>query len=394
MERILFSILISLLMPASVFAANPTATQEAPASFSAAHSLLASSSAPGNAYTAGVSVVVTAPTAGDLSAVGGSIVAAGPVAGDGLLLGGSIRVRAPIAGDLRVIGAKITIVEPVAGDLVAVGYSVNDDGRADGSVFITAVNASVSNGARGPVTVYSNDVFLSGEFSGDVSIVAGGPGGRPQGTVDRGELSYEAPETAQIPSSAMIAGGTEYINASYLPDAGTSRILAFASVGVFLLIRILGALILAGLLAGLFPDLARAVTERVYTGRVRSIFLTALLGFATLVAMPILFVLLALTFVGVGVALLLFVAYALLVALAFVYAGILLGTMFVRRFVKRDEILWHDGVLGMLALSLIALVPVIGWLVVLFLSAFTAGALLLLFFHFAFPQEEPAALLP
>ena len=59
-----------------------------------------------------------------------------------------------------------------------------------------------------------------------------------------------------------------------------------------------------------------------------------------------------------------------------------------------SEILWHDGVLGMLALSLIALVPVIGWLVVLFLSAFTAGALLLLFFHFAFPQEEPAALLP
>jgi hypothetical protein len=43
--------------------------------------------------------------------------------------------------------------------------------------------------------------------------------------------------------------------------------------------------------------------------------------------------------------------------------------------------------LGMLALSLIALVPFIGPLVALILSLFSAGALLLIFFHFAFPHE-------
>ena len=44
--------------------------------------------------------------------------------------------------------------------------------------------------------------------------------------------------------------------------------------------------------------------------------------------------------------------------------------------------------LGMLALSLVLLVPVVGSLAGLLLALFSAGTLLLLFFHFAFPREE------
>ena len=152
--------------------------------------------------------------------------------------------------------------------------------------------------------------------------------------------------------------------------------------------RIFGALILAGLLAGLFPRLAEAVAERAYEERLRSILLTMLLGFGILVATPVLIMLLALTFVGIGLALLLLILYALLVFFSLLYAGILLGSMFARRFRKRETVLWHDGVLGMLALSLVTLVPVFGVFIVLVLSLFSAGALLLIFFHFAFPHEE------
>jgi len=116
--------------------------------------------------------------------------------------------------------------------------------------------------------------------------------------------------------------------------------------------------------------------------------LTTLLGVAALVATPIVLVVVAFTFVGLGVAVLLGIVYALLVVLASMYAGILLGTLCVRRFTRRDSILWHDGVLGMLALTIVALVPVIGWIIVGLLTAFTAGTLVSIFFHTAFPQEE------
>ena len=382
MSRVFIIILASLLLPVGAFAAS------APASFGAARSLLAASSSPGNAYVAGVSVVLTAPVAGDFSALGGSIVTAAPVRGDELLIAGSISSRARVAGDLRVVGGSINISEPVAGDLIALGISVDDSGRAAGSVFIIAANATVANGAAGPVTVYGNNVALAGDFSGDVDIVASGRITLAENTAIHGKFSYQAPETATIPASVTTLGGVEYANASYLPDAGTSRILALVSIGFFLFARIFGALILAGLLAGLFPKLAEAVVERAHAERLRSVLLTMLLGFAILVASPVLIVLLALTFVGIGLSLLLLILYALLSLFAFLYAGILLGSVLARRFRGRETVLWRDGVIGMLTLSLVALVPTVGPFAVLLFTVFSAGALLLIFFEFAFPHEE------
>lgn len=382
MKKILLTLLILLLIPTSTFAAR------GPASFGAGRSLIVASSSPGNAYFAGVSVVSTAQVAGDLSAIGGSIVTTAPVAGDEFLLAGSINSRASIAGDLRVVGGDITIEGSVAGDLVAFGLSVHNAVRTLGSTFIIAADTVLSNGAAGPVILYGNNVSLAGDFAGNVTVIAAGRLSLAASTTIHGKLSYEAPETATIPASATIVGGIEYTNASYLPDAGTSRILALVSIGFFLFARVLGALILAGLLAGLFPRLAEAIAKRAYDERVRSTLLTMLLGFAILVATPVLIVLLALTFVGIGLALLILILYALLVFFAFLYAGILLGSMFVLRFRRRETVLWRDGVLGMLALSLIALVPFIGLFVVLLFTIFTAGALLQLFFNFAFPHEE------
>ncbi len=329
----------------------------------------------------------TAPIAGDFLALGGSVVVAAPIRGDGFLLTGSASVRAPLAGDLRAIGGSIDVEEPVAGDLAAFGYTVYDSGRAGGNVFIIAANATLTNGAAGPVIIYGNDIALAGDFAGNVTLVASGQVTLAASTTIRGVLSYEAPETATIPPSATIVGGIKYNDASYLPNAGTSRILAFVSVGFFLFARILGALIIAGLLAGLFPRFAEAVVERAYT-EPRSVLLTMLLGFAILVATPVLITLLMLTFVGIGLALLLFTAYALLVLLSIIYAGVLLGSVFARRFGHRDTVLWRDGVFGMLMLSFIALLPAIGPLAVTLCTVFSAGALLQLFFHFAFPHEE------
>lgn len=382
MQRILLLALVTLIIPASVLAAR------APASFGVAGTPPATTTTPGNAYIVGTSVVLTAPVAGDFSAFGGSIITAAPIGGDDLLLAGSIRSRGSVGGDVRALGGSIIIDEPIAGDLVAFGYSIEDTGRPGGSVFIIAANTTLGSGAAGPVTIYGNNISLAGDFASDVHIVASGRVSLAASTTILGSLSYEAPELATIPSSATIVGGIKYTNASYLPDVGTSRILAFISVGFFLLVRVLGALILAGLFAGLFPRLVEEVVERAHAKRLRSILLTMSLGFAIFVVVPILFILLSLTFVGIGLALLLIIAYALLVLLALLYAGILLGSALARRLVGRRAVLWHDGVLGMLVFSLITLIPVIGLFLAFLLTTFAAGALLQIFFFFAFPREE------
>ncbi|NNM83679.1 hypothetical protein HKL94_00450 [Candidatus Parcubacteria bacterium] len=382
MQRVLFSLLALLLLPASAYAAR------ASTSFSSAQALLSASSSPGNVYTAGTSIVVVAPVGGDFSAFGGSVITAAPIAGDELLFAGSIQSRARVGGDFRAMGGSVSVEGPVSGDLIAFGFTVHDSSRAGGSVFVVAANTALTDGARGPVIIYGNNILLGGDFAGNVTIVSSGQVSLSASTTIAGKLSYEAPEEAIIPASATVRGGVIYTNASYLPDVGTSRILSLISIGFFIFVRILGALILAGLLAGLFPRLAEALLERTTTMRPSRVFLTALLGFAVFVVTPVLSLLLALTFVGIGLALLLIIAYALIVLLSLLYAGILLGGLLARRFFRRDFILWHDGVLGMLALSVVTLIPYFGLIIAFLLTIFSAGVLLTIFFHFAFPHED------
>lgn len=387
--RFSLAALIFILLPTSALAADSGSASKAPSSFSATRSILSvASSSPGNAYLAGASIIVTAPVNGDLSAIGGSIVSAAPVSGDELLFAGSISSRSRVHGDFRALGWSINIENPIGGDLVVLGYSVRDLDRANGSTLIIAANTTLENGASGPVTIYGNNVSLAGDFADNVTIVASGRVALAASTTIAGKLSYESPEETIIPASVKISGGVEYTNASYLPDAGTSRILTFISMGFFLFVRILGALILAGLLAGLFPKLSEDVANRAYTRRSRDILLTTLLGFAILVATPIFLIILSLTFVGIGIALLLFILYFLTALLSVVYAGIFLGGVLARRFALRSTILWRDGVLGMLILSLVTLIPTVGFFAVLLLTLFSAGALLQVFFNFAFPHDE------
>jgi hypothetical protein len=127
--------------------------------------------------------------------------------------------------------------------------------------------------------------------------------------------------------------------------------------------------------------------ERVYTERPRSILLTTLLGFAILVATPVLILILALTFVGIGLSAILFLLYALLGMLSVLYVGIVLGGLFARRFLKRETVRWLDGMLGMFGLSIVMFIP-FGAFLAFLLMMFTAGALLQTFFAFAFPKEE------
>ena len=203
----------------------------------------------------------TAPVAGDLSVFGGSVVAAAPVMGDELLLAGSISMRAPVAGDLRAVGGSIDIEGPVAGDLAAFGFSVHSSSRTLGSSFVIAANIALFGGAGGPVTAYGNNVSLSGEFSGDVSIVAAGHISLAPDTVIRGKLSYQAPDVAAIPDSDR---HRRHQLALYLPMPAPRALALTISV---LPLRARRRRAYASLLAGLFP-IAGGV-DRAYVGRAR-----------------------------------------------------------------------------------------------------------------------------
>ncbi len=377
MTRVSLLALLLLLAPVGLFAAT----------VESARTLVVSEPPAGNTYVFGGDLTVAAPITGDLTGGGGSITVSSAVAGDTLLAGGSVDIRKPILGDARLVGGRITIEDSVAGDLVALGGMVIVKSTPE-FVWIGAGNASLENGAKGPVTIYGGTVALAGTFTGDVTVTASDRITLASGTMIHGSLRYDAPQQADIPADAKIDGGVTYTGKSYLPTTQEAQTFAVAGAGIFFLVRILAAVIAAGLLAGLFPHFAQAVADRTLSFSLKRFILLALLGFGVLVATPVLVLLLLVTFAGAGVAFVLLAAYVLLLLVSYLYAAVIAGAALARQIVKREVFYWRDAVVGMLALSVISLVPVLGGLVFIVLFATAAGAVVSLFYRFAYPKDS------
>lgn len=375
MKRVI-PLALFFLIPAGLFAAT----------VESAKTLVVSEPPAGNAYTFGGDLTVAAPVTGDLTAAGGSVVISSPVSGDALIAGGSVEVRKPVAGDLRVAGGRVMVEDAVAGDLVAIGGTV-DVKSSPSFAWIAGAKVSLEQGAKGPVTVYGSAVTLAGTFAGDVTVTASDRITLAEGTVIHGALHYDAPQQADIPVNAKIDGGVTYTGKSYLPTTAEAQSFAIAGAGIFFLIRILAAIIAAGLIAGLFPRFSQAVADRTLSYSVSRFILLALLGFGVLVAAPVLILVLLVSFAGAGIAFVLLAAYVLLLLISYLYAAVIAGAALTRQITKRTAFYWRDAVVGMLALSIISLVPVIGTFVFFILLAAAAGAIVSLFYRFAYPRD-------
>lgn len=367
--------LTTVMLPSTVSAAT----------YINARTVVVSEPPEGNTYLAGTDVTVAAPVPGDVSAAGGTLTLAAPIEGDALLAGGTVTVERPVGGDVRIAGAHVVVSAPVAGDLAIAGGTVIASSTATdlrvlgGTVQVT--------GSGGKAVIYGANVYLSGSFAGDVEVIATDHLALAEGTQIAGSLKYDAPQQAVIPATAAIANGVIYTGASsFLPTAEQAETFAVAGASVFFVVRILTVLIAAAVLAGLFPQFSQLVADRALAPSPGRFALLALLGFAVVFAAPVLIFLLLISFVGMAAAFLLLAAYVLLLMLGYLYAGIIAGAALGRNIFKRAYVTWKLALLGMLVLSLVGLVPVLGRLVVFILFLAATGALVSIAFRFAFSR--------
>lgn len=374
------SVLILLCLPSATYAATLQADD----------SLRVSTPVASNAYLAGMEVEVRAPVAGDVLALGSLVRLLAPIDGDILSAAGTFVLSAPSNEDVRVIAAQILADEAITGEFAALGGLVRLTEPA-GEVRVVGATVEILGGAGGPVSVYANKVTLGGEFLGDVHVVAADTIVLEEGTVIRGNLEYNAPQQASIPDTVAVGGEVRYVgSASFLPTEAEAKAFALAGVGVYVVVRLVGGMLAAGLLAGLFPRFTATLSREVLEKRSRHTFLMFLIGFSVLVGVPFALILLALSVVGLGVAALLASAYLFLLALAYVTAAVLLGTILSRLFFKTRTPDWRDALVGGFALYILGLVPVFGFLGTLILTSLTLGTSVYLFVRFAFPKSHDA----
>ncbi len=324
----------------------------------------------GNVYAAGKDVSILGSVLGDTVLGGNKILVNGAVVGDVLAGGSTIDILSPISGDARVAGGTITIGNTINGDVVIVGGTVHllAGSVVRGDVLIAGGNIALDGAVDGNVKVAGGSISLEGPVKGNVDVKAGQSlKFGTTGTIG-GYFHYRAPEELTIRDGA-VRGEVKY-DAPAAPKKGAPAILAVI-LGAFFLMM-LGGLGLSSIIAVLaFPACTHIIMERGVT-RFGSTFL---IGFAVLVATPVLAVVAMVTLVGLLPGSILLLAYIALLIVAKIYAGILVGAFLSNWWKKEIRTNWKWALLGTFVLALISVVPVLGGLASFLFFTASLGAL-------------------
>lgn len=318
-------------------AAPPLPPGATGALFAAGETLRSQTETTGSAHLIGRRITVAAPVGGSLYAAGYEIDLNAEIRGDATLAARSIHVSAPIDGALRAAAADLTVTAPV-GALLVTARRVRIDSVVAGDARITARSVEF-----GPNSRIDGQLILSERSAAPVSERVA-PADRVARTID-----VERP--AMPGALAWVAG----VLASLVFGAGAVLAMQAALLG--------GAPVWA-------EDLAFDMAERPF----RSLGA----GFLTLAAAAGSIPLLAVTIIGIPLIFVMVFLLPLLLLAGYALGAWALGAAIWRAADKPAPLGFGRrmliAVIGLAAAALLALVPVLGWMVGVALTLAGVGA--------------------
>jgi len=362
------SLLLAVLFPVGAFAATIKGGET--------YSLKQSEVIKDNFYVGAGEVSIAGDVDGDLIAGGGSVTVSGSTSGDVLVGGGDVAILDDVRGDLRVAGGNVLVTSNVAGDLVVLGGNVRIlSGSTIGKDLVVLGGRLLLNGnVKGDVTVGVGEVEIDSRIDGDVYIKNSDKITIGASSVILGNLTYSGKDASilNIRDEASVMGKTVFKESKIFQRKEAKNIL-LAFLGLFVFLKLLALLVVVILSVVLFKRFSSNVVETV----VQSPGKELIRGFAVLIVIPALIILSFFTMIGFLVGIITLLAYITLIILSSIYSGVVLGVWAHKIITKGDDIMvdWKTALFGTIALSLIVMLPIIGWIVGAFFFLVSLGSI-------------------
>jgi hypothetical protein len=333
---------------------------------------------------AGRDVRVGAPVHGDVAAFGGNVVIAGPVNGDVLAAGSTVRLRGTVDDDVRAAGGTVILSRAVGDNAqLAGGTIVVEPGAQVGRDLHIASGSTEMRGTVGrDLVVTGGSARIAGEVGGTVQASAANVTLEP-GVVVHGDLVVRGPNPPVVAAGAKVLGRTDYREAADDDGAGLTGPVApppGAKAGEWFgwwMFRFLSTVVLGSCMIALFPMLPRRVTDTLCA---RTVSALAVGGIA-LIGVPIASLFLAITLVGLPLAVVLAALYGSAALLAGVFIAQPLGGWLLRKLRRgsadRRFSSFVEMAVGAVTLAFAASLPLAGGLVRLMVLIAGTGALFL-----------------
>lgn len=312
---------------------------------------------------------VPTPVAADETRTGGTIIIeAGETVDDDLTaFSGTVIVRGTINGDLTAFTGNVFVDGEVNGNLEAFAGNVRINGTVTGDASAFGGNIFLEEGARvgGQLDARGGNVVVEGDVGGDAQLGAStitigesaviGGSLTYDGQLDRAEGAQIAGEVRQDSS----LGADEQFGGPLVPNwAGW--------LYGFLVNLVLGAVVLL-----VFPRFSKDLADQTTSAPL----LSGVVGLLAFVGIPILAILLFISLVGIPLGLIAILVFPILLWFGYVYGAFSVGAWLLSQ--TDTESRWLALLAGLLLVSLVGFVPIVGGLVQFLVLLLGLGALAL-----------------
>ncbi len=342
-------------------------------------------------YRKGGDVYLTGDFQEDLFVMGSTLNFDGSIVGDILAAAYGITIDGSVDGNVLAAGQKVTINGEIRRSLRCAGQNVNITSKIDGDVVIFAADATLTDDAiigrdisihsggafldgvvTGKAYVSAGTVTIAGRIDGDVTILADRISVTPDAVIG-GELNYTSKNKASIASDAQIAGDVKWKKKSRSYESSESSGLIPRPFGLlWSLVFFIGSLILGVVMILIRRDRVADVIGEIKKNAV----LDGLIGLGLIVAVPLVLIMVCITFVGIPVAIAGLAVYAIVFLIAKILVGMTIGLLLLGLLKKEGPVsLGWALLVGMIVLTIGFKIPVIGWLIYFLAWAVGAGAI-------------------
>jgi cytoskeletal protein CcmA (bactofilin family) len=324
-------------------------------------------------YVGASTIIIDGMVNGELWAAGYTITVNGVVNDSVMVAANMISISGDVGHAVRAAGQTISISGNINGDLMVFGSAVTVASTATvkGDLFVGAANVRIDGLVEGDIKGGGSEVTIGNGVKGNVELEVDSLTILPTANIE-GDLTYTSEEEADIQSGAQIGGATTH----NLPPVEEEPAKAFPFV---LFSGILGKLtgFLMALVTGLViiliaPRRLMSIAESIRISPGASAGWGAVVLFVT----PIAAILVCLTIVGIPVGLIALVLWGMGLYLAQIPVGLLIGRLIISRFTGMEgrAIMTGALALGLVILTLLGLIPYLGFFIGLAVALFGLGA--------------------
>ncbi len=346
---------------------------------------LSSSETHNNAYVAGGSVFINSTTTGDLYAVGGTLTLEGPVEQDVVIAGGTVIINGSVGGDVRILGGTVTINSKVGGDVIMLAGTLNVTEKASVAkdFYVAGGDIALDAPVGGNVNVNAEMIRINSAVTGTFVAISNGTLTFGKSAVVPNKITFKGNTPAVVQEGAQVST----IDFQTLPQhkGGEAGKAVAAIFSIMFVVKIIGIALLGFLVIKLFPKTTKQIVGSVLTKSWANLGI----GFLALFVAPFALILLAVTIVGIYLAVLIFLVWLVLLVVASIVTCIFAGSWILDVLNKKSEMVvdWQALLIGTVALSILSIIPLIGILIFLLLLLLCFGAVLR-YIHGVIKQEQ------